>query len=263
MSKFTDSLLWGQAAANAGPTIERILRAKRTAGFSHKLQRLLIFSGFPETGRLIWLFPQKDPVNTMVLECPIDDPSPYTMLHALASPSLGRWSRRLSESYREKLRNLSCLTGCSDQIDLTDASKVVEFDFPRNWVNASGKPRIGMQLHPIVSSASCKITQKMTGFPVGGALCTTIAPAGQKPPSLGCGFISRSEVFDGSRFSDSLACTELGDKECGDPMTAPSIFNFTDKSWNDRAYVKTGLGPSILSLLLAYTQTLRLQHAQR
>lgn len=263
MSKFTDSILWGQAAANAGPTIERILRAKRTASPDHRLQRLLVFSGFPETGRLIWLFPQKDPVNVMVLECPIDDANPYTMLHALASPSLGRWSRRISESYREKLRNLSCLTGCSDQIDLNDASRVVEFDFPSNWVNAAGRTRTGMQLHPIVSSAACKITQKMTGFPAGGAICTTLAPSGQKPPSLGCGFISRAEFFDGSRFSDSLACTMLGDRDCSDATTAPAILNFTDKIWNDRAFTKTGLGPSMLSLLLAYTQTLRMQYAQR
>lgn len=241
-------------ARNSVEVIDRILHAQKNITVA-KDKRLAI-SGFPETGRFIWLMPMRDG-QTAVIEAPGDDSSPYTMLSALTSNELWRWSRVDSPNYTTKVENL-CSTYSIALPNDPDAYKPATFSFPAEWVNAAGKTRTGMQIHCILSRNSIATSRRLDPPQSPGAVCTCIAKPGaiNKPASKGCAFVSRSSHFNGLSFSDGLANTVFGDSEGG--RFPEAVFNFTDKQFNDAAY-SSYADKTILVLLHAFTSILRNQ----
>lgn len=243
----------GAYARSARSVINRILEKKRQVS---AIDNRLSVSGFPETNRFIWLMPAPDG-EVAVIEAPPDDDSPYTILSALSSSDLWRWGRTVSKHYVDKVSAL-----CRDNsIPLpTDqgAKSPLNFSFPPDWINSKGKRRIGMQVHCIVSTSAVQSTRRLDPPQAKGALCSCKSTAANRTPaSRGCAFVSRASYYDGLTFADGLANAVFGDAARGSKQPE-SLFNFTDKQFNEEVYTKFE-DRSILVLLYAFTMIIRTQ----
>lgn len=243
---YLENLKYAEASKDV---ISRILANPR----KREDQRLSI-SGFPETGRFIWLMPTHNG-QTAVIEAPFDDPSPYTMLNALASSDIWRWGRVKSPNYTTKVTEIC--TSLNLNPPPSDAYRPATFNFPADWINTKGQTRSGMQIHCILTRSQISAKKRLDPPLAGGAICSClIKQSNNKPASGGCAFIARSSHFNGATFSDGLANTAYGDDQAG--RLPEGIFNFTDRQFNDAAY-SSYEDKSILVLLHAFTTILRQQ----
>lgn len=260
LSPFQRALADGTFADNARDVVAAILKAKVPMKPVPELAGQYMWtSGFPETNRLLWLMPTSE-YGIAVIEAPIDDQGPFTIWHALASNELWRWGRRQSPHYTAKLGGLCKNLGLSMPDDRM-VKYVMEFAFPPDWTNQKGKQRTNMQIHCILSTDLVTATKRLTGSKNGGAYCSTkIIGNNKTPASKGCGFISRASYFGGARFSDGLANSCF----CGleNSKHEERFFGFEDLQWNDEAWTgmqNTGLGRSVLCLLMVFTAYIRNQ----
>lgn len=214
------------------------------------------YSGFPETGRLIWFIPTADD-SVAVIEAPVDDNAPYTIFHALASDELWRWHRVVSSKFTTKLGEFCQATGIALPSD-PFVRMPIQFDFPRDWINEKGSRRQGMQIHAILSTKAALRAKSIVGYDFGGAYCSRkCLGTNHKPASDGCGFVTRACYFNGSLFSDGLA-NSVYRKEA-DPKRHEEYFNFTDPSWNLEAWEALNMRHNMLGLLIAFTAIIREQ----
>lgn len=252
-SVWVKRLLSPDAENTLPDAINRILSHNRTWGITDYHASQLPNSGFPETGRLIWLMPSSDG-GFAVIEVPTDDAKGINMMHALNLVTANLWSKVYSDRCSRKMKQVADAICKPVPADPT-YYRPIQADFARvARIENADITRSGMQLHSVASVSACERTKSFVGQ--GGAVCSAMPSANSpSPASEGCGFVSRLHCFDGLRYSDLYANAVFSMDNAG--LGDAAIFNFD-------GYMKQMIGLTendprfcVLAALRMYTRIAR------
>lgn len=228
--KVTQSLLLtGSDADSIRALIDKLSspEARRFWGITEQAKQFLKYSAFPDTGRALFFCPTAQS-RVCIIEFPVDDPSPTTLLNIIARPCAdGRWE----VAYSPKAYN-SYVKTC-EALNLSVGKDVERYYVPTYTcypedVGRTGVTRKGLQVHALSSAKVSRRTRQLDPTS-GGDYCSVVHQA-----SDGCAFVSDitrlNDATNGAKailHVGGVANTYFSHKE-NSLASVSAIFNFED-----------------------------------
>lgn len=200
MNVTTSLTMTGEEAAQVSDLIKRLSAptAKRTWKADPRSVEAIKYSAFPDSGRMIFFVPTFQG-KVAVMELPVDDPSPTTMINIMARPLVdGRWKIEYSPKAHASYQKIRSALGISTTPDIERYYVPTYTAYPFD-LNINGQVRSKLQVHGVSSTPISKRTKQLDPCS-GGAYCNVL---GDQPMtkddngswvthgvSLGCAFVS-------------------------------------------------------------------------